>query len=99
MTETVKRKCPKCGTWNGSENNCTSCGEILNYNIIRKKEDEKRVKEFSTKPPDGIENFLNKFKNSKFFLIRWVYYILYSVWFIFALILGGILYAVAAGPG
>ncbi len=99
MTETLKRKCPKCGTWNGGEDNCTNCGEILNYNIIRKQEDAKRVKEFSTRPPDGIDKFLNNFKNSKNIFVKLIYYILYSVWFIFALIIGGILYTVAAGPG
>jgi hypothetical protein len=99
MEEVVKRKCPKCGTWNGNEDHCTNCGELLNYTLIRKKEDEKRVKEFSTRPPDSIDRFLNTFKNSSFILVRMVYYILYGVWFMFALIISGILYIVAAGPG
>lgn len=95
----MQRKCPKCGTWNGSEDNCISCGEVLNYSLIRKKEDTKRIEAFSSRPPDWFDKFLHNFKNSKYILIRAVYYMLYSVWFLFALLVSSFLYMVAAGPG
>lgn len=95
----MQRKCPKCGTWNRSEDYCTQCGETLNYMLIRKKEDAKRIELLNNRPPDSLDKFLTNFKNSKFLLVRAVYYVLYSVWFLFAVIVSSFLYVVAAGPG
>lgn len=97
--KSVNRKCPKCGHWNNDEDNCTSCGYVLNPKIIRKQEIIEEERKFSAKPPDSIDIFLQKFKNSRFFLIRWFYYILLSVWLVFGVTVSFILYMVAGTVG
>lgn len=99
MSVKTNRKCPKCGLWNENQDYCTNCNQLLNPVKIRIKEDTKRKEEFSTKPPDQIDKFINQFKESKFFFIRWIYYVLYSIWFVFGVIVSFILYMVAGTVG
>lgn len=95
----TERKCPKCGFWNQNQDNCTNCGQLLNPTIIRKKEDIEQKKAFSAKPPDKLDIYLQRFKNSRIFIVRWLYYILYSIWFVFGVTVSFILYMVAGTVG
>ena len=95
----VERKCPKCGEWNNNEEYCTQCGQLLNPVKIRIQEDVEQKKAFSAKPPDKLDIFLQKFKHSRFFLFRWLYYVLYSIWLVFGVVVSFILYMVAGTVG
>ena len=95
----VERKCPKCGTWKGSNDNCNNCNQLLNPTVIRKIENIEQKRIFSSKPPDNIDIFLKKFKNSRFFLIRGLYYVLFSVWLVFGVAVSFVLYMVAGTVG
>ena len=95
----TERKCPKCGFWNQNQDHCSNCNQLLNPDIIRKKEVIKQRKAFSSKPPDQLDLFLQKFKNSKLFFVRWIYYVLYSIWFVFGVTISFILYMVAGTVG
>ena len=78
----VERKCPKCNTWNKEEDYCTNCGTVLSPVIIEEQREKKREEE-RRREPTKFDIFLNNWKNSRFFLLRALYQILYTVGVIF----------------
>ena len=79
----VERKCSACGTWNKSEDHCTSCGEPISPVLIEQIREEKREEIRKSKPPTKLDLFVEGWKNHRFFLIKASYYVLYSIAFIF----------------
>ena len=79
----IERKCPSCGTWNGGDDFCKSCGEALSYKEIRKKEVKKLKKEEAEKPPTKLDIWIEKGKNHKYFAVRAMFWVLFSIWFTF----------------
>ncbi|MCB9224041.1 MAG: hypothetical protein H6582_07705 [Crocinitomicaceae bacterium] len=75
----IERKCTKCGTWNKDEDHCTSCGAALSPKAIDQEKEIKRKEEEANKQPSKFDLFLEKSKNSKFWIVRVGYYIMYSV--------------------
>lgn len=83
----IKRKCPECDTWNdGAADYCITCNELISPTIIEEIRKKKREDIERQKPKDKIDIFLEKWKTSRFFLVRMVYYIVYSI----VAIVGGI---------
>ncbi len=93
------RKCPKCNHWNAEEDYCQSCGYLLNHQIRLELEDKARDEEAKNRIPEGIEKFLLQMKTSKWMLIRGLYYVLYSVWFLIFSIVSFFIALIALGPG
>lgn len=84
----AERKCPKCNTWNKDVDHCTNCGEVVSPIIIEEIREAKREEARINKPPTKLDIFVDKWKNSRFFLIKATYYILYTIGFIFFSIAG-----------
>ncbi len=95
----MKRKCPDCQTWNETNTHCTNCGYVLDYELRRQQEVKAFEEEQASRPPDKTTVFLDSMKHSRFFPIKAIYYLFYSVWALFAAILSGIMFFIAAGPG
>ena len=79
----VERKCPKCSTWNREDDFCVICGEVLSPRIIEEKREAVREKLWKDDPETVLDRFIKRWKNSRFFLFRWIYYVFYTIGFIF----------------
>lgn len=79
----VQRKCPECGTWNNDEHFCTNCGALLDPVLIEEQREEEREERRRNTPPSKLDVFIDKWKNHPFFLFKALYYILYTIGFIF----------------
>jgi methionyl-tRNA synthetase len=75
----TERKCPNCSTWNKDEDYCTNCGTVLSPQIIEELREEAREERRKNKPPTKFDLFLERWKNSKYFLLRVLYHIVYGV--------------------
>lgn len=96
----MERKCPHCGTWNKEVDYCINCGKLIDPEKIKVKEEAaKEKRKILLRKPNKLDEWFEKFSNSKNPLVQALYYLLYSVWMIFAVIVGFILYAVALAPG
>lgn len=76
-------KCAKCGIFNTNKEYCENCGNLISY----KKKEELRVKEHQQKEiekakEDIKKDRITKLKKHPFFLVRFLGWILYSVWFV-----------------
>jgi methionyl-tRNA synthetase len=78
----VERKCLNCGTWNKDNDYCISCGEAVSPIIIENTREEAREKK-RFRPPNKFDLFIVKWKNSKYWILRVIYKILYTIAFIF----------------
>lgn len=78
----VERKCLNCGKWNGDEDHCISCGALLSPELIEEKREEERVQR-RYRPPDRFDHFIHAWKHSRFFALKGLYYVLYTIGFIF----------------
>lgn len=79
----VQRKCTKCGTWNKDETHCVECGVLLDPVMIEEKREEEREERRRNIPPSKLDIFVEKWKNHPFFPIKALYYILYTIGFVF----------------
>ena len=95
----MERKCPKCGVWNNDEDYCKDCGTLISPSKIAVKEEEERKAKFQMRKPGKLDEWFEKFAASKNPFVKILYYILYSIWFIFAALIGFALYIAAASPG
>lgn len=75
----TERKCPSCGTWNKDEDYCTNCGALISPKIIEEKREEAREERRNSIPPTKLDLFLERWKNSKYLLLRIIYQIVYAI--------------------
>jgi len=78
----IERKCPNCSEWNKEEDHCVKCGEALSPDAVMAKREQKRIDEEAAKPPSKVDLFLERAKNSKYMMVRWGYYLMYSVFMV-----------------
>lgn len=97
--ERIERRCPNCHAWNTDEQHCTICGEILDPNLIREAQDEERARQKAQDPVPWLDSFIDGMKNSRWLLVRGLYWLAYSVWFVLMSIVSFILLLVAGTPG
>ncbi|MFM7022319.1 MAG: hypothetical protein ACKOXB_05025 [Flavobacteriales bacterium] len=93
------KRCPQCNTWNINSDYCEHCGHLLNHEKARKIEVENKEKAYENREKDKIDIFIDKMRYSSFLLVRVVFYIFYSIWFVFTAIVSLGVAIVAAGPG
>lgn len=79
----IERKCPSCATWNKDNDYCSNCGTLISPIIIEEQREKVREERRNSIPPTKAEIFLDKWKNSRFFLLRVLYKILYTISVIF----------------
>ncbi|MDX2359705.1 MAG: hypothetical protein QNK23_02785 [Crocinitomicaceae bacterium] len=95
----VERKCLNCGTWNKDNEYCTNCKEAVSPVVIEEIREQKREERRNSIPPSKIDVFLDKWKNSRFFLLKVLYHILYSIAVIFFSIAGFFAWLAASPNG
>lgn len=78
----TERKCPKCLTWNKDQDFCTECGEVISPKIIEEKREAEREKK-RFRPPTKFDLFIQRWSNSRFWLLRALYKVLYTIGVIF----------------
>lgn len=78
----TERKCPKCQIWNKDEDYCVNCGEVLSPVIIEEKREEQREKQ-RYRPPTKFDKFIEKWRNSRFWFLRVLYRVFYTIGVIF----------------
>lgn len=79
----IERKCPNCATWNSDNDYCSSCGTLISPTIIEEEREKEREERRNNVPLSKTDIFINKWKNSRFFLLRWLYKILYTISVVF----------------
>lgn len=100
MSDSIQRKCQVCGSWNdGSLDNCSNCGELLNPKMVLEKYHEAKDRERLKVPRSKLDDLVDRFKNSRNPFIMILYAVLKGVWFVYWVILSFILWIIAAGPG
>ncbi|MGJ8661621.1 MAG: hypothetical protein ACSHXL_06260 [Bacteroidota bacterium] len=95
----IERKCPNCHSWNGENDNCINCGYLLSPELIEIKREEIREEIRQTKPLPPMDIFLEKWKNSRFWLLRILYKIIRTIAFIFLGIASFFAYLAASPNG
>ncbi|MFZ9847213.1 MAG: hypothetical protein ACO3EE_03545 [Flavobacteriales bacterium] len=93
------QKCLHCHTWNENRDYCSKCNHALNYEIARKIEIAKKEEQEANREKDALDKFIYRMKNSRFILVKGIFYFFYSIWFIFAAIVSFFVAIIAAGPG
>jgi len=78
------RKCPECGLMTINSDYCRNCGTLININLRRQQEREKkellRKEKERLEPPNAITEFFEKARNHKNPIVRVLATIIYSVW-------------------
>ncbi|MDG1913792.1 MAG: hypothetical protein P8I55_04280 [Crocinitomix sp.] len=80
----IERKCLSCSTWNKDEDHCTNCGNPISPTLIAKIETQRKQKEEANKPPGKLKVLADHMKNHKYFVMRAIYRIGYSIGMLFA---------------
>jgi hypothetical protein len=78
----TERKCPNCQQWNKDEDYCSNCGTVLSPKIIEEQREIEREKK-RYRPPTRFDRFIASWKNSRFWLLRILYKIVYTIGVIF----------------
>lgn len=95
----VQRKCSECQTWNNDVDFCSNCGTIVSSVLIEEQREISRENRRKNAAPSGLELFIEKWANSKYFLLRLLYKIVYSIVFIFFAIASFFAYLAASPNG
>lgn len=92
-------KCPKCETWNKDLDYCSNCGHLISSKIIEENREVAREERRNSIPATKLEIFIKNWKESKYFLLRLIYKILYTIAFIFITIASLFAYLAASPNG
>lgn len=82
----VQRKCHKCATWNNAETHCVQCNELIDPILIEEEREKVREEIRNSIPPTKLDVFIDRWKNSKYLVLRITYKVLYSIAVVFAAI-------------
>lgn len=95
----VQRKCPKCLTWNNEESHCVKCHELIDPVLIEDEREKVREEIRNSVPLTKLDIFIERWKNSKYLLLRIIYKIVYSIAIIFVSIAGFFAWLAASPNG
>lgn len=95
----VSKLCKKCNNWSTNQDFCPYCGNLLNHQTIRNLEIKKKEELAANREKDAIDLFIFRMRNSRFIVVKGIFYFFYSIWFIFAAIVSFFVAIIAAGPG
>jgi len=95
----LERKCPNCATWSTNQDFCPSCEQAISSSAISVVEEQKRIDTIANRPPTKLDIIVDRMKYSKYWLVRVGFYIGFSVWTMFMLILSFFMWLIALTPG
>ena len=67
--------------------------------MIREKELQVQKEREASKPPDKWDVLIQRLKNHRFWIVRAVFYFVYSIWFVLFTIISFLISLIALGPG
>lgn len=79
----VERKCPNCLAWNTDVDYCVSCNTLISPIKIEEERERIREERRQNAPLSKTDIFIEKWKNSRYFLVRLTYKVLYTISVIF----------------
>mgnify|MGYP000052604259 CR=1 FL=1 len=86
MKNETLRRCPECGVMTKSSDYCKNCGTLINTNLRRQLEREKRatakLEKEKLKEPNAVTEFFEKARNHKNPIIRVLVTAVYSIWMV-----------------
>jgi|GEM_PF-1668319 len=80
----VEIKCKSCNTWNIDADYCSNCNVVISMEEEAKLEAKIEAKKNKNKPKSKFDVFIENWKNHPNLILKGVFYILYSIYFIFA---------------
>jgi len=80
----IEIKCRACKTWNTNADYCVNCNAVISMEEEARLETEKYVQVLRNKPKSKLDLFIENWKNHPNFILKAIFYVLYSVYFIFA---------------
>jgi len=80
----VEIKCKSCNTWNIDADYCSNCNAVISMEEEAKLEAEIEAEKIRNKPKSKFDIFVENWKNHPNLIFKGIYYILYSIYFIFA---------------
>lgn len=80
----VEIKCRQCNTWNTDKDYCSNCNAVISMEEEAKIEAENQAAIIRNKPKSKFDIFVENWKNHPNLFLKAIYYILYSVYFVFA---------------
>lgn len=95
----VKRKCTACGTWNEDQDYCIECGQLISPLLIEEIRETQREERRNSIPPTKLDLFIERWKHSKYFVLRVLFQILYAISFAFIAIASFFAYLAASPNG
>ncbi|UKN02146.1 hypothetical protein K6119_01270 [Paracrocinitomix mangrovi] len=75
----IERKCTKCGTWNNDEDYCKKCDAPLSPLAIDKEKERIKKEKEAQQVPSKLDVLSEKAKNSKYWIVRVAYRIVYGM--------------------
>lgn len=86
--------------WNvGDIDLCKFCNNPISPKVIIKNREKERINKENNKPLDSVDLYLKKLKQHPNIIVRTMFFIVYSVWVIFMVVISIIVYCVALIPG
>jgi|GEM_PF-878908 len=87
MSNETSRRCPNCKVMYVNKDYCPTCGIIINTNLKRelerqKKETQKQAERNDPENKSAVTQFLENIKDHENLVIRYVARFFYSVWLI-----------------
>ena len=94
-----KALCFQCNQWSNDTNICEHCGYIISQEIKDEIKRKEKAKLHPPKPPSAIERAMNYLKTSPNPILKLIYYILMTIWFIYVGIVMLIMYIASSVIG
>lgn len=88
MSDETYRTCSHCGTVNLNRDYCKNCGKIININLKRKLERERKAEEKSRteiknqKKKSKVTLFFERARENENIIIRYTARFFYSIWIV-----------------
>lgn len=95
MSQKSYIKCLECGTLNLNRDYCENCGSIVNINLKRQLQREKKFREQveveHTKNPSTVSKFFNDATGHPNTIVRSFSKFIYAIWLFLGMIVGAII--------
>ena len=75
-------KCKSCKTWNVDVDYCINCNAVISMEEEARLEDEVIAEAIRNKPKSKLDLVIEKYKNHPNIIVKGIFYIFYSVYFI-----------------
>jgi len=75
-------KCKWCQTWNTDVDYCSNCNAVISMEEEARLEDKIHAEKIRNAPKSKLDLFIEKYKNHPNFIVKGIFYIFYSVYFI-----------------